>query len=137
LFMSGDTTKPKRIQGGFISEHEVKRVVDFLREEFEAPEYDEAIVEVPAGDGGNGRDDDLSDDDPLIAEAEKIIRVAGKASASYLQRRLRVGYARAARLLDILESRGIIGPADGAKPREVFAKSVDSLLESDNDEDDV
>ncbi len=136
LFMSGDTTKPKRIQGGFISEHEVKRVVDFLREEFEAPEYDKAIVEARTDDGGNGRDDDISDDDPLIAEAEKIIRVAGKASASYLQRRLRVGYARAARLLDILESRGIIGPADGAKAREVFAKSGDSLS-SDSDEDEM
>ena len=136
LFMSGDTTKPKRIQGGFISEHEVKRVVDFLREEFEAPEYDEAIVEARADDGGNGRDDDLGDDDPLIAEAEKIIRAAGKASASYLQRRLRVGYARAARLLDILESRGVIGPADGAKAREVFSKSG-TLLESDSDEDEM
>ncbi|KKW18600.1 MAG: cell division FtsK/SpoIIIE [Parcubacteria group bacterium GW2011_GWB1_50_9] len=137
LFMSGDTTKPKRIQGGFISEHEVKRVVDFLREEFAVPEYDEAIFETKAEDGGNGHDDDLGDDDPLIAEAEKIIRAAGKASASYLQRRLRVGYARAARLLDILESRGIIGPADGAKPREVFAKSADSLHELDSDEDEI
>lgn len=136
LFMSGDTTKPKRIQGGFISEHEVKRVVDFLREEFEAPEYDEAIFEARAEEGGGGHDDDLGDDDPLIEEAEKIIRAAGKASASYLQRRLRVGYARAARLLDILESRGIIGPADGAKPREVFAKSG-ALLEPDNDEDEM
>lgn len=136
LFMSGDTTKPKRIQGGFISEHEVKRVVDFLREEFEAPEYDEAIFEARAEESGNGHDNDLGDDDPLIEEAEKIIRAAGKASASYLQRRLRVGYARAARILDILESRGVIGPADGAKAREVFSKS-EVLHEQDSDEDEM
>ena len=71
-------------------------------------------------------DDNAGDDDPLYFEAKDLVLQADKASASYLQRRLRVGYARAARLLDILETRGVIGPADGAKPREILEKKSGS-----------
>lgn len=138
LFMSGDSAKPRRIQGGFISENEVKRVVDFLRQESEAPEYNETIFDQKP-EGGNTLfgDDGSGDSDPLLSEAEKLAVAAGKLSASYLQRRLRVGYARAARLLDLLEERGIIGPADGAKPREVLLKSGDAPLEADFEAEEV
>jgi len=79
-------------------------------------------------------------DDELYKQAEEVIMQAGKASASYLQRRLRVGYARAARLLDMMESRGVIGPADGAKPREVLIKKPNDAPdvpkpEKENEED--
>ena len=124
LFLAGDTAKPRRIQGAFLSEQEVKRVVGFLREEFEAPEYEheDEILETKI-DESNGKEEEfLGVEDPLYAEAKTTVLEAGKASASYLQRRLRVGYARAARLLDLMETRGIIGPQDGAKPREILAK---------------
>ncbi|MBI2121542.1 MAG: DNA translocase FtsK [Candidatus Sungbacteria bacterium] len=123
LFLAGDTAKPRRIQGAFVSEQEVKKVVGFLREEMEAPEYDEKILETKMEESDSA-EDDFGDDDPLYDEARELVMEAGKASASYLQRRLRVGYARAARLLDIMESRGVVGPGDGAKPREVFGKSA-------------
>ena len=71
--------------------------------------------------------EDMTDEDPLYDQAQDLVLQAGKASASYLQRRLRVGYARAARLLDLLEQNGVIGPGDGAKPREVLMKSDSSL----------
>ena len=123
LFMAGDTSKPRRIQGAFVSEQEVKKVVSFLREEAEAPEYDEAILAAKTGEEGSWDGNDIDEgSDPLYDEARGLVIQAGKASASYLQRRLRVGYARAARLLDILESNGVIGPGDGAKPREVLIK---------------
>ncbi|MDZ4299987.1 MAG: DNA translocase FtsK, partial [Candidatus Sungbacteria bacterium] len=128
LFLAGDTSKPRRIQGAYVSEQEVKRVVDFLREESEAVEYKEEILTTKVEDENKGATglDDLNEDDPLYQEAEALIRDAGKASASYLQRRLRVGYARAARILDLLENNGVIGPADGAKPREVLTRTADS-----------
>lgn len=126
LFLAGDTAKPRRIQGAYVSEQEVKRVVDFLREEAAGPEYDEAILEARP-EGPNARDEEaFGDDDPLLPEARDLVVQAGKASASYLQRRLRVGYARAARLLDLLETQGVIGPADGAKAREVFIKTAEA-----------
>ncbi|MBI2640858.1 MAG: DNA translocase FtsK [Candidatus Sungbacteria bacterium] len=130
LFLAGDTAKPRRIQGAFVSEQEVKRAVDFLREEVEAPEYEEAILETKAGAGEEDSAEFFGDDDPLYGEAREVVTQAGKASASYLQRRLRVGYARAARLLDLMEARGLIGPADGAKPREVLIKTAESRIGS-------
>lgn len=127
LFMAGDTAKPRRIQGAFISEQEVKRIVGFLREGSEAPEYEHEneILETKVGDGSGGLND-FSDEegeyDALYEDAKAVVVQAGKASASYLQRRLRVGYARAARLIDLLEKNGIVGHAEGAKPREVLIK---------------
>lgn len=127
LFLAGDTAKPRRIQGAFLSEQEVKRVVGFLREEFEAPEYEhENEILGTKIDESNGKDEESTgDQDPLYDEAKNTILEAGKASASYLQRRLSVGYARAARLLDLMEARGVIGPPDGAKPREILIKHED------------
>ena len=104
-----------------MSEREIKKVVEFIKEQAGSIIYDEQITEkpqrgvsIPGFEGGN------DDEDELLNEAMEIVKAAGKASASLLQRRLRVGYARAARLLDILEDKGIIGPGEGAKPREVY-----------------
>jgi len=132
LFQTADMGTPKRIQGTYVSDDEIKRVVEFLKSKYEPTEYDSAIVE--RGGGSNGGGSNVShgiddDSDPLIPEAREEIIRAGKASASLLQRRLKVGYARAARLLDLLEQDGFIGPADGAKPREIlrveFTKGMD------------
>ena len=138
LYMSNDSSKPRRLQGVFISEKEIKRIVDCIAEKnpLIAAENEEfSIAEnnlSPAlfKKGGGGPDfysDEFSDgaDDELFEEAREVIFQAKKASASLLQRRLRVGYARAARLLDILEEKGFIGSGDGAKPREVYLEKFD------------
>ena len=122
LFTSAEFNKPKRVQGAYIGEKEVKRVVEFFKQQTGAVIYNEEILERPKRALGipGMENDGGSDNDPLFEEAKEEVMRAGKASASLLQRRLRVGYARAARLLDILEERNIIGPGDGAKPREVY-----------------
>ena len=121
LYLSGDSNKPKRIQGVFISEEETKKVTDFLKnQKSENAEYNEEIVENKKSSSLEFSSDDDEMEDNLYNDALEIIKEAGKASASLLQRRLRIGYARAARLLDMMEDKGIIGPADGAKPREVY-----------------
>ena len=123
LYLAGDVSKPRRVQGAFVSETEVKKVTDFIRNQENQLEYDEAILKAPAGSlDKNGSNFDEPDDE-LYDAAYKVIIEAGKASASLLQRRLKVGYARAARLLDILEERGVIGPGDGAKPREILVNT--------------
>ena len=122
LFQTSDMSSPKRVQGAFVSDDEISRVVEFLKSKYEPVDYVSDVVEKP-GNGGtafSGGGGDGEDSDELIPEAREEIIRAGKASASLLQRRLKVGYARAARLLDLLESEGFIGPADGAKPREIL-----------------
>lgn len=127
LLLTADLSTPKRVQGAYVSEEEMKRVVDYLKGD-EPPEYDESIVTKgnhTAGGGTMSLFGGPSDDqDPLFEDAKKIIIESGKASASLLQRRMKVGYARAARLLDELEEAGIVGPADGAKPRELFTEHL-------------
>lgn len=120
LFTTPEFGKARRIQGAFISDTEIKKVCDFLKAAGE-PEYTDlsAKPEGAMGSAGGSMDDD-EDSDPMLAEAKQVIMQAGKASASLLQRRLKVGYARAARILDLLEAQGFIGPADGAKPREIL-----------------
>lgn len=125
LYLSGDMAKPHRIQTAFISEQEVKKVVDYIKKNNDA-NLDEITLSGNAHESPNAifsasLEDDTDDD--LYAEAKQIVEEAGKASTSFLQRKLRVGYARAARLMDLLEERGIIGPADGAKPRDVLTVS--------------
>ncbi|HAT03612.1 MAG TPA: cell division protein FtsK [Candidatus Magasanikbacteria bacterium] len=125
LFQTAELSKPIRIQGAFISEEELKDVVDYLKGD-EEPEYDESIVEHHKGGGTANMFGGTSDDqDPLFEEAQEAMVKAGKASASFLQRRLKIGYARAARILDELEEAGIIGPAQGAKPREILVTEVE------------
>ncbi len=120
LYLSGDSNKPRRIQGVFISEEEVKAIVEFLKSQRdEEDEYDEKITESRKSSIDLASDDNIIDDD-MYDEAIETVANAGKASASLLQRRLRIGYARAARLLDLMEEQGIIGPANGAKPREIY-----------------
>ncbi len=139
LFLTAELSKPKRIQGAYISENEIKRVTEYLRSSG-TPEYDQSIVERPksvAVGGMGGNTDDGGD--PLFEDAKQVVVQAGKGSASLLQRRLKVGYARAARLLDLLEEQGIIGPGDGAKPREVLLKAGedDTILEGNEEEEDI
>lgn len=120
LFMSAEVSKPKRIQGAFVSEKETKRVTRYIKDNSEeTPVYDDAVVEHKNKvNGGSGEGSD--EDDELLEEAKSIILSAGRASTSLLQRRLKIGYSRAARIIDILEEQGIIGPADGSRPREVI-----------------
>jgi len=136
LFISGEMSKPTRIQSAFISESEVKDVVDYLADQYE----DEIPSDLDLESQGKeesmfaGSIGDDEDDDPLYEDARETVMEAGKASTSYIQRKLRVGYARAARLMDMLEERGVIGPADGSKPREVLEQSTDDKEEySEND----
>ncbi|MEK7131731.1 MAG: DNA translocase FtsK, partial [Patescibacteria group bacterium] len=130
LFLTNELSHPKRIQGAFVSEEEMKRVIDHLKGD-EPPVYDESIVSRNNNSIGNGTINMFggagSDNDPLFDEAKKVVMESGKASASLLQRRMKVGYARAARLLDEMEEAGIVGPADGAKPRELFTEHINPL----------
>ncbi len=129
LYLAGDTFKPRRIQGIYISESEVQKIVKYIvdnNEDYETEEeamdfekeLEKQMQEISLNNTG-GEDLEM---DELYPEAYKLVVNSGKASASFLQRRLRVGYARAARLLDLLEERGVIGPGEGAKPREVLVK---------------
>ncbi len=141
LYLSGEMSKPRRIQSAFISEQEVKKVAAYLVKNYEDELPNEIDFSEVKGDGalfsatldGNGGDDE----DDLYEDAKQVVIEAGKASTSYIQRKLRVGYARAARLMDMLEERGVIGPADGSKPREVL--NQDSYDDADDEgyDDDV
>jgi S-DNA-T family DNA segregation ATPase FtsK/SpoIIIE len=134
LYISPDLGKPKRLQGAFVRDHEIKRIADFLKSKAE-PEYLEEVTQKPAiGVHAPGFNFDSGSDDELLGEAKEVIVQAGRASASLLQRRLKVGYARAARLLDLLEEQGIIGPADGARPRDILVgggSSAEKVLRDD------
>lgn len=140
LYLSGEMSQPRRIQSAFISEKEVKSVVDWLKKNYEDElpdgDIDFTSQNEPSAvfDALIGADDDDEDSDELYEDAKRIVIEAGKASTSYIQRKLRVGYARAARLMDILEDKGVIGPADGAKPREVLVGHDD--VDDDGDSDD-
>jgi S-DNA-T family DNA segregation ATPase FtsK/SpoIIIE len=123
LYLTSDSSKPKRIQGAFILEREVKKVVDFIKNQ----KYEEdTILDLALGrEEEKTKIDEFKNyefEDELFAEAKKVIIESKKASASLLQRRLRVGYARAARILDMLEADGTIGPAKGSKAREVIQR---------------
>ena len=130
LFISSDLSKPKRIQGSFVSEEELASVIEFIKRENPAAGGDELGEKSGGSDDENDFQDFMDEDadDDMYGEALQVVREAKKASASLLQRKLRVGYARAARLLDIMEDRGVIGPGEGAKPREVY-------LDDDDDEE--
>jgi S-DNA-T family DNA segregation ATPase FtsK/SpoIIIE len=129
LFSIPEFTKPKRVQGALISDNETTKVCDFLRAQ-RPPNYDEEVISQPVQLNGKGSVvasmDDNSDD--MLKDAVGVVATAGKASTSLLQRKLRIGYGRASRLMDIMEERGIIGPADGAKPRQVLVNSADEVF---------
>ncbi|MEX2043588.1 MAG: DNA translocase FtsK, partial [Patescibacteria group bacterium] len=108
-----------RVQGAYVETREANSLTDFLKGKGE-PVYEESVTESQHGGPGAAGDGGEGSDDPLYEEAKTEVIRAKKASTSYLQRRLRIGYGRAARLIDALEENGVIGPGEGAKPREVL-----------------
>ena len=142
LYLSSDMQKPVRLQTAFISESEVKKVVSYIKQhnagslggldlggangnmQGGGSEINDAIMQ-------GGGDEDVDDD--LYMEAKAAVEEAGRASTSYLQRKLRIGYSRAARLMDILEEKGVIGSADGAKPRDVLTRSATAPTPTDEE----
>lgn len=124
LFLSPDLSKPRRIQGVFLSDQEINNIINYIKSQGEANYLEELSNNNFSNSLFGGGNSFSNDGDPLLGEAMEIIRQSGKASASLLQRRLKLGYARAARILDLLEEKGIVGPADGAKPREVFLERL-------------
>ena len=146
LYLSGDMQKPVRIQTAFISESEVKKVVSYIKGhnagDLSSIDFGGGGVSLTNGEpndainiANSSFDDDDEIDDTLYEDARVTVEEAGRASTSYLQRKLKIGYSRAARLMDVLEERGIIGPADGSKPREVLtARREDTLSEPTEDE---
>lgn len=119
LISTPELSKPKRAQGAYLSEQEIERVVAFLKQDA-VPDYNYQITE-DARTGGTSFDP--SDSDELLDEAIECVIDSGKASTSYLQRRMKIGYSRAARLIDMMEQLGVVGPGEGAKPREILASS--------------
>ncbi len=130
LYISSQLSKPKRLQGAYVTDQEISRVTSFLKEK-DSPEYQEEVIEKVVDQTLVGNFEDLCDDE-LLDQAKELVITAGKASASYLQRRLRIGYARAARLLDILEEQGVIGPGEGAKPREILIAGEEECNEEEH-----
>ena len=125
LFLPPGSSRLVRVHGAYVTEAETNQVVDFWKEQAE-PEYDESYLMAPPSDEGGGmEEDDQSFDgqqDPMYSDAVRVVLEMGKASTSTLQRRLRLGYGRAARILDMMQRDGIIGPPDGSKPREVLKR---------------
>lgn len=129
LYLSADMQKPVRLQTAYISEQEVKKVVSYIKEHNAG-----SLGSLDLGAGANGTGHEMNDalmlaeadddvDDDLYQEAKAAVEEAGRASTSYLQRKLRIGYSRAARLMDLLEQKGVIGPADGSRPRDVLSRT--------------
>jgi len=133
LMLTPAMSKPKRIQGAWVTDEEVIKITDHLRAQ-SPPQYNNEVVSMPVtlnGKGGVVMDFDgngADGDDDMYRDAVRCVIDSGKASASLLQRRLRVGYARAARLIENMEEQGIIGPADGARPRDVLVSSLDEVF---------
>ena len=129
LYIPPDQAKPTRIQGAFVSDKEVKKLVEFLKSKSPAVEYTEEIIATPyTPKGAGGAATGADGKDPVFAEAVRVICEYDKASASLLQRRLSIGYSRAARILDQLEAAGIVGRAEGSKPRDVLIKDPSQIL---------
>ena len=137
LMLTPAMSKPKRIQGAWVTDDEVNKITDHLRMQRPA-QYDDEIVAQPVqlnGKGGVVMDFDGGSEDDMFRDSVRVVIENRKASTSLLQRRLRIGYGRAARLIEEMEEQGIIGPADGARPREVLISSMADLGggdESDN-----
>jgi DNA segregation ATPase FtsK/SpoIIIE, S-DNA-T family len=128
LYIPPEQAKPTRIQGAFVSDKEVRKLVDFLKAKNLPVEYTEEVIASPLvlkkGGGSIGSDGK----DALFEEAIRCVCQYDRASASLLQRRLSIGYSRAARILDQLEAAGVVGHAEGSKPRDVLAKNADEII---------
>ncbi len=138
LYISAEVAKPKRIQAAYVSDKEIKKVVGYINSEktTKAEMDNNLIQELNRGleDAESPTIGIYGGEDPFFEEAKRVVIESRKASASLLQRRLRIGYARAARLIDILEERRIVGPGEGAKAREVYGEvSIDSNLPPDSE----
>jgi S-DNA-T family DNA segregation ATPase FtsK/SpoIIIE len=140
LYVPPDQAKATRIQGAYVSEKEIKALVDFLKEKNQPVEYTEEVITQAVsikgkngsgGGGGGGTSPDGKD-----TQLEDVIRLVcqfNTASASFLQRKMSIGYSRAARILDQLEEMGIVGPAEGSKPREVLVQNAQAYLQAQQD----
>lgn len=139
LLTTADMPKPKRVQGAFISDPETMKVTDFIRMQ-RPPQYDDEIISQPVqlnGKGGVVADYGGQDaDDDMYKDAVRAVIEGKKASTSLLQRRLRIGYGRAARLIETMEEQGIISSADGNRPREVLVSSLDEVFGGGGSADD-
>ena len=123
LFLPPGAAKLQRIHGAFISEAEVARITEFLRAQ-RPPEYDEAVTEAPKEDKVEEGEIEF---DERYDDAVALVTKSGQASISMVQRHLRIGYNRAARIIETMEQEGIVGPSDGAKPREVLVRGYDDM----------
>lgn len=129
--------KPRRIQGAFLDEPEMMKVTDFIKMQ-RPPEYNDEVVTQPVqinAKGGVIMDMDTGSEDSMFKDAVQCVIESGKASASLLQRRLRIGYSRSSRLVEEMEDQGIIGPADGSRPRDVLVSSMDDVFGVDTPEE--
>ncbi len=134
LYVPPDIAKPKRIQGAWVSDKEIGSLIEFIKKTGVQPVHDESVTKAatPAGVSDSGGHD-LGNVDEKFEEAARLCIESGKASASLLQRRLEVGYARAARIIDQLVSAGIVSHSEGNKPHEILVNSYDEFLAQNND----
>jgi S-DNA-T family DNA segregation ATPase FtsK/SpoIIIE len=123
LFLPPGTAKIQRIHGAFISEAELARITNFLKGQ-KKPEYDISVTKAPVDDKNN---DDSEEYDERYDEAVALVTKTGQASISMVQRHLRIGYNRAARIIEVMEKEGVVGPSDGVKPREVLVTGYDKM----------
>jgi S-DNA-T family DNA segregation ATPase FtsK/SpoIIIE len=122
LFLPPGSARVVRVHSAYCTEAEIAEVVNFWKQQA-APDYDPSYLMVPPGEESESSDEDLENfNDPLYEDAVRVVLEMGKASTSILQRRLRLGYGRAARILDVMYKEGIIGPPDGSRPREVLKR---------------
>jgi S-DNA-T family DNA segregation ATPase FtsK/SpoIIIE len=143
LYLGGEMSKPQRLQSAYITETEVKKVVKYLSDQYAEEVMGEInLTTTEAGSDAIFSADfdtekaDLGDEDELLNQAREIIVSSGKASTSYLQRRLSIGYSRAAKLIDLLEEKGVIGPANGSRARDVYGSTQSDVIDTDNNEAD-
>ena len=123
LFLPPGTARIRRIHGAYISEKEIGEITEFLRKNQGSPEYVEEITKPVEDKNGIGGFDMM--EDQKYDDAVRVVLSTGQASASYLQRRLKLGYSRAARLIELMEANGIVGPSQGSKPRDILISPED------------
>jgi len=123
LFLPPGTAKLERIHGAYISEDEIAKIIEFLKAQ-QTPDYDHEILEAPEKDEANNGEKEY---DERYDEAVALVTKSGQASISMIQRHLRIGYNRAARIVEVMEADGVVGPSDGVKPREVLARNYDGM----------